>query len=77
MPSIKGYKDFVTFTDEATRMSFIYYLLNKKPVTVLGFFLKFKADVELHFSNKRYKIKSIQMDGGQEYQSILHNSNEF
>ena len=53
MPSIKGYKDFVTFTDEATRMSFIYYLLDKKPATVLGLFLKFKADVELHFSKQR------------------------
>src|SRR5438045_8768062 len=28
VPSIKGYKDFVTFTDQATRMSFLYYLLD-------------------------------------------------
>ena len=59
MPSIKGYKDFITFTDEATQMSFIYYLLDKKPATVLRLFFKFKMDVELHFSNKGYKIKSI------------------
>src|SRR5208282_3370919 len=31
VPSLKGYKDFVTFTDEATRMSFVFYLLDKKP----------------------------------------------
>lgn len=77
VPSIKGYKDFVTFTDQATRMSFLYYLLDKKPATVLNCFLQFKAEAELHFVNKGYKVKSIRMDGGQEYQTTLRNSNEF
>jgi len=59
VPSIKGYKDFVTFTDEATRMSFVYYLRDKKPSTVLEVFEKFKERVELHFSPKGYKIKAV------------------
>ena len=67
VPSIKGYKDFVTFIDEATRMSFVYYLHDKKPTTVLEIFEKFKERVELHFYSKGYKIKAVQMDGGSEY----------
>ena len=71
VPSLKGYKDFVTFTDEATRMSFVYFLPDKKPATVLEIFEKFKERVELHFHSKGYKIKAVRMDGGSEYQATL------
>ena len=71
VPSLKGYKDFVTFIDEATRMSFVYFLPNKRPATVLEIFEKFKERVELHFHSKGYKIKSVRMDGGSEYQATL------
>src|SRR5208282_3467238 len=65
------YKDFVTFTDEATRMSFVFYLLDKKPSTVLKVFEEFKERAELHFHSKGYKIKAVRMDGGSEYQATL------
>jgi hypothetical protein len=71
VPSIKGYKDFVTFTDEATRMSFVFFLRDKKPSTVLEVFEKFKESVELHFYSKGYKIQAVRMDGGSEYQATL------
>jgi Reverse transcriptase (RNA-dependent DNA polymerase)/gag-polypeptide of LTR copia-type/Integrase core domain/GAG-pre-integrase domain len=71
VPSIKGYKDFVTFTDQITRMSFVFYLRDKKPSTVLEVFEKFKERVELHFYSKGYKIKAVRMDGGSEYQATL------
>ena len=71
VPSIKGYKDFVTFTDEATRMSFVFYLVDKKPSTVLKVFEEFKERAELHFYSKGYKIKAVRMDGGSEYQATL------
>jgi len=53
VPSIQGYKDFVTFTDQVTRMSFVYYLRDKKPSTILEVFEKFKERIELHFSPQR------------------------
>jgi hypothetical protein len=71
VPSIKGYKDFVTFTDEATRMSFVFYLRDKTSSTVLEVFEKFKASAELHFYSKGYKIQAVRMDGGSEYQATL------
>ena len=71
VPSIKGYKDFVTFTDEATRMSFVFFLRDKKPSTVLEIFENFKERVELHFYSKGYKIQAVRMDGGSEYQATL------
>jgi hypothetical protein len=71
VPSIKGFKDFVTFTDEATRMSFVYYLPNKKQSTFLEIFEIFKEGVKLHFYSKGYKIKSVRMEGGSEYQATL------
>ena len=75
--SIKGYKDFITFTDQVTHMSFIYYLLDKKPSTVLRVFEEFKERVELHFSSQGYKIKAVRMDGGSEYMSTLRGSNSY
>ena len=37
VPSIKEYKDFVSFTDQATRISFIYYLAdNAGSITALA-----------------------------------------
>ena len=77
VPSIKGFKDIVSFTDEATRMSFLYYLIDKKPATIVSVFEDFKAKVELHWQSKGYKIKAVRMDGGSEYQSTLRNSNSF
>ena len=52
-------------------MSFVFYLRDKKPSTVLEVFEKFKARVELHFYSKGYKIKAVRMDGGSEYQATL------
>src|SRR5947207_10062253 len=52
-------------------MSFMYFLLNKRSAIVLEIFEKFKERVELHFHSKRYKIKSVRMDDGSEYQVIL------
>src|SRR5579859_6935756 len=71
VPSIKRYKDFITFTDEVTRMSFVYYLRDKKPSTVLEVFEKFKERAELHFYSKGYKIQAVRMDGGSQYQATL------
>jgi len=57
-------------------MSFIYYLFDKKPATIQHIFQEFKARVELHFSLKGYKIKSVRMDDGTEYtRSTLRGSN--
>ena len=52
-------------------MSFLYYLRDKKPTTVLEIFENFKERVELHFYSKGYKIKAVRMDGGSEYQATL------
>ena len=71
VPSIKGYKNFATFTDQLTRMSFVFYLRDKKPSTVREVFEKFKERVELHFYSKGYKIQAVRMDGGSEYKATL------
>ena len=52
-------------------MSFVYFLPNKKPATVLEIFERFKERVELHFHSKGYKIKSVRMNDGSEYQVTL------
>jgi hypothetical protein len=52
------------------------FLLNKKPATVLHLFEEFKAEVEFHWSDKRYRIKTVRMDGGAEDQSLLRTSDE-
>jgi Integrase core domain len=66
--SIKGYKDFVSFTDDWTCWSFIYFLPNKEAATILNAFKEFKAKVEVHFNRK---IKAIRMDGGSEYKASM------
>ena len=78
VPSIKRYQDFVSFTDQLTRMSFVYYLSDKKPTTIQCLFQEFKERVELHFSSKGYKIKFVRMDDGMEYTtSTLRGSNSY
>ena len=68
VPSIKGYKDFVTFTDDWTRYSYAYPLANKEAATVLVAFKEFKAHIETHFGRT---IKAIRMDGGSEYKASM------
>jgi len=57
-------------------MSFIFFILDKRPSTILDIFTDFKERVELHWQSRGgYKIKAVRMDGGSEYQSSLRNSN--
>ena len=65
---IKRYKDFIIFIDEIIRMSFVYFLSNKKSTIILEIFERFKEHVELHFHLKGYKIKLIRMNDEFEYQ---------
>src|SRR4030095_6567345 len=69
--SLKGFKDFVTFTDGFTHYFHVYYLLNKKPETLLDVFKHYQAAVETHFHSAGHTIKSIHMDGGSEYKAAL------
>lgn len=52
VPSIKGNKDVLSLTDQATRMSFIYFLLGKRPSTILKIFEEFKDRVEPHWHSR-------------------------
>ena len=67
----KDTKTSVTFTNQVTHMSFVYYLRDEKLSTILEVFEKFKEHVELHFYSKEYKIKAIRMGDGSEYQATL------
>lgn len=61
-PSLNGSRYFITFTDDLTRMSWIYFLQAKTEVADV--FMKFKALVE-NQSGKR--IKALRSDNGSEY----------
>lgn len=60
--SLNGSRYFITFTDDMTRMSWIYFLRAKSEVADV--FVKFKALVE---NQSGKKIKMLRSDNGSEY----------
>jgi hypothetical protein len=62
VPSLSGYKYFVSFTDDKTRHSMVYFLRQKDQV--LKAFKEYKALVEKQLS---LKIKAVRSDRGREY----------
>ncbi|BBN70319.1 multidrug resistance-associated protein 9 [Prunus dulcis] len=67
--SISGNKYFLLFTDDCTRMSWVYFIRNKS--SALECFRKFKAMTELQSG---YKIKGLRSDRGGEFLSNEFNS---
>ncbi|KAI5317846.1 hypothetical protein L3X38_037553 [Prunus dulcis] len=67
--SISGNKYFLLFTDDCTRMSWVYFIRNKS--NALECFRKFKAMTELQSG---YKIKGLRSDRGGEFLSSEFNS---
>ncbi|KAI5329221.1 hypothetical protein L3X38_028618 [Prunus dulcis] len=67
--SISGNKYFLLFTDDCTRMSWMYFIRNKS--SALECFRKFKAMTELQSG---YKIKGLRSDRGGEFLSSEFNS---
>ncbi|KAI5333503.1 hypothetical protein L3X38_023634 [Prunus dulcis] len=67
--SISGNKYFLLFTDDCTRMSWVYFLRNKS--NALECFRKFKAMTELQSG---FKIKGLRSDRGGEFLSNEFNS---
>ncbi|CAN6684260.1 unnamed protein product [Malus baccata var. baccata] len=64
-PTKSGNKYFITFTDDCTRMGWVYFLRSKSEV--FNVFKKFKATVELQSG---YKLKKLRSDKGREYTSL-------
>ncbi|CAL8991390.1 unnamed protein product [Prunus brigantina] len=62
--SLYGNKYFLLFTDDCTRMSWVYFIRNKS--SALECFRKFKAMTELQSG---YKIKGLRSDRGGEFLS--------
>ncbi|CAL9002440.1 unnamed protein product [Prunus brigantina] len=62
--SLSGNKYFLLFTDDCTRMSWVYFIRNKS--SALECFMKFKAITELQSG---FKIKSLRSDMGGEFLS--------
>ncbi|KAI5334699.1 hypothetical protein L3X38_024832 [Prunus dulcis] len=67
--SISGNKYFLLFTDDCTRMSWVYFIRNKS--SALECFRKFKAMTELQSG---YKIEGLRSDRGGEFLSSEFNS---
>ncbi|KAI5342232.1 hypothetical protein L3X38_010107 [Prunus dulcis] len=67
--SISGNKYFLLFTDDCTRMSWVYFIRNKS--SALECFRKFKAMTELQSG---YKIKGLRSGRGGEFLSSEFNS---
>ncbi|BBG96571.1 transposable element gene [Prunus dulcis] len=67
--SISGNKYFLLFTDDCTRMSWVYFIRNKS--SAMECFRKFKAMTELQSG---YKIKGLRSDRGGEFLSSEFNS---
>ena len=63
--SLGGYHYYVTFIDDYSQKTWIYFLKNKESEEVLSKFKEFKAQVE-NFLGKRIKI--LRLDNG--YTSI-------
>ncbi|KAJ8709420.1 hypothetical protein PYW07_009246 [Mythimna separata] len=55
---------FITFTDDFTRKSFVYFLKRKDQTTVLNTFIEFKNLVE---NQTDLKIKRVRSDNGSEF----------
>ena len=66
MPSISlsGYEYYVTFIDDYSRNTWIYFLKTKSEV--FGKFKEFKALIENH---SELKINTLRLDNGGEYTS--------
>ncbi|CAL9006850.1 unnamed protein product [Prunus brigantina] len=62
--SLSGNRYFLLFTDDFTRMSWVYFIRNKS--SALECFMKFKAMTELQSG---FKIKSLRSDRGGEFLS--------
>ncbi|CAL9010602.1 unnamed protein product, partial [Prunus brigantina] len=62
--SLSGNRYFLLFTDDYTRMSWVYFIRNKS--SALECFMKFKAMTELQSG---FKIKSLRSDRGGEFLS--------
>ncbi|KAM1461179.1 hypothetical protein ACFX11_045561 [Malus domestica] len=67
--SISGNKYFLLFTDDCTRMSWVYFLRNKS--SAFDCFKKFKAMTELQCG---YKVKCLRSDRGGEFLSTEFDS---
>ena len=68
--SLGGYHYYVTFIDDYSQKTWIYFLKTKESKEVLSKFKEFKAQVE-NLSGKRIKI--LRLDNGGEYTSIEFN----
>lgn len=62
--SWSGSRYFITFTDDFSRKSFVYFLKTKDQNTVLNVFIEFKNLVE---NQSNLKIKRFRSDNGSEY----------
>ena len=68
--SLGGYHYYVTFIDEYSQKTWIYFLKTKESEEVLSKFKEFKAQVN-NLSGKRIKI--LRSDNGGEYTSTEFN----
>jgi transposase InsO family protein len=68
--SLGGYHYYITFIDDYSRKTWIYFLKSKESEEVLSKFKEFKAQVE-NLSGKRIKI--LRSDNGGEYTSTEFN----
>ena len=64
--SLRGYEYYVTFIDDHSRKTWIYFLKSKKSEEVLQRFQEFKAPME---NQTRKKIRVLRSDNGGEYTS--------
>ena len=64
--SLKGYEYYVTFIDDFSRKTWIYFLKSKESKEVLQKFKEFKALVESQIGRK---IKVLRSHNGGEYTS--------
>ena len=64
--SLRGYEYYVTFIDDHSRKTWIYFLKSKKSEEVLQRFQEFKALVE---NQTGMKIRVLRSDNGGEYTS--------
>ena len=64
--SLRGYEYYVTFIDDHSRKTWIYFLKSKKSEEVLQRFQEFKALVE---NQTGRKIRVLRSDNGGEYTS--------
>ena len=64
--SLRGYEYYVTFIDDHSRKTWIYFLKSKKSEEVLQRFQEFKALVE---NQTGRKIRVLRLDNGGEYTS--------